>query len=135
MSEFNAVDIHVGSQLRQRRLLQGMSQEQLGVAVGLTFQQIQKYENGANRISASRLWEFAEILAVPVSYFFEGIGPESEEDEDASLMARRETLEFVRNYHDIADETQRRNLKNLIRSISEGQEGLILPTIDPEDDS
>jgi len=68
---FHPVDIHVGARLRQRRHLVGLSQSKLSESVGLTFQQIQKYERGTNRISSSRLYEFAKVLAVPVSYFFD----------------------------------------------------------------
>ena len=71
MPRFHPVDIHVGARLRQRRHLVGLSQSKLGESVGLTFQQIQKYERGTNRISSSRLYEFAKVLAVPVSYFFD----------------------------------------------------------------
>ena len=67
----NAVDMHVGKRIRLRRTLFGMSQEQLGVALSITFQQVQKYERGANRVSASRLWDISQILDVPISYFFE----------------------------------------------------------------
>ncbi len=68
------VDIHVGQRVRQRRWEVGMTTQQLGDSVGITFQQIQKYETGANRIGASRMWDIAEVLEVPVSFFFEGIG-------------------------------------------------------------
>src|SRR5712671_7409467 len=71
MGKSHAVDIHVGARMRQRRTLLGMSQTKLGDAVGLTFQQIQKYERGSNRVSSSRLFEFAKVLDVPVSYFFD----------------------------------------------------------------
>src|SRR6478609_5765393 len=71
MARSHPVDVHVGARMRQRRTLPGMSQEKLGTAVGLTFQQIQKYERGANRIGSSRLYEFAKVLDVPVSYFFD----------------------------------------------------------------
>ena len=67
----NAIDLHVGKRLRLRRTLLGMSQEQLGAELNITFQQVQKYERGANRISASRLWDMSQILDVPVSYFFD----------------------------------------------------------------
>jgi len=72
----NAVDVHVGSRIRMRRQLLGMSQEQLGRAIGLTFQQIQKYEHGTNRVSASRLYDMAEALEVPISFFFEELPDE-----------------------------------------------------------
>ena len=71
MPRFHPVDIHVGARLRQRRTIVGLSQTKLSESVGLTFQQIQKYERGTNRISSSRLYEFAKVLAVPVSYFFD----------------------------------------------------------------
>src|SRR5947209_19234508 len=73
----NPVDVHVGSRVRLRRTLLGMSQEKLGDALGLTFQQVQKYERGANRVGASRLYDLARVLAVPVSYFFEEFGEAS----------------------------------------------------------
>src|SRR5256714_12611645 len=73
----NAIDIHVGSRIRLRRTLLGMSQEKLGEAIGLTFQQVQKYERGANRIGSSRLFDLARVLDVPVSYFFEEMTAET----------------------------------------------------------
>ena len=69
------IDVHVGSRLRMRRNMLGMSQEKLGEAVGLTFQQIQKYERGANRVGASRLYQFARVLDVPVSFFYDDVDP------------------------------------------------------------
>ena len=114
----NPVDIHVGSRLRMRRTLAGMSQEHLGNAVGLTFQQIQKYERGTNRIGASRLYEFSQILSVPVSYFFDELSDDlgtsegrfqlgmlykAEGAPSPDSMARRETLELVRGYYNITD--------------------------------
>jgi len=74
---FHPVDVHVGTRLRQRRALLGMSQTALGNAVGLSFQQVQKYEQGSNRISSSRLFEFAMVLDVPVSHLFDGVTPEA----------------------------------------------------------
>src|SRR5262245_39091705 len=71
----NPVDVHVGSRVRLRRTLLGMSQEKLGEAIGLTFQQVQKYERGANRIGASRLWDLSRVLDVPVAYFFDEMSP------------------------------------------------------------
>src|SRR5256885_4646469 len=73
----NPVDVHVGARVRLRRTLLGMSQEKLGDAIGLTFQQVQKYERGANRIGASRLYDLSRVLDVPVSYFFEEFGETS----------------------------------------------------------
>lgn len=72
------IDLHLGRRLRRRRRLLGMTQQQLAVQVGVRFQQVQKYECGANRISAARLWELAEALSTPVSYFYDGLGEASE---------------------------------------------------------
>ena len=79
MARSHPVDVHVGARMRQRRTLLGMSQEKLGTAVGLTFQQIQKYERGSNRISASKLYDAARLLEAPVSYFFEGLDETGED--------------------------------------------------------
>ena len=68
------IDLHLGRRLRRRRRLLGLTQQQLAVQVGVRFQQVQKYECGANRISAARLWELAEALATPISYFYDGLG-------------------------------------------------------------
>ena len=78
------VDLHVGQRVRQRRWLFGMTQQQLAEKVGIKFQQIQKYETGTNRISASRLWDISEAMDVPVTFFFEGLG---EIDEDKAWLA------------------------------------------------
>ena len=129
MSRSHPVDVHVGARVRQRRTLLGMSQEKLGAAVGLTFQQIQKYERGANRVGASRLFEFSKVLDVPVSYFFEempanvlvgrvggGRGrkslaePASPFEEEKDPMIKRETLELVRAYYKITDGRVRKRL-------------------------
>lgn len=117
------VDIHVGARLRQRRTLLGMSQEKLAAAFGVSFQQIQKYERGANRVSASRLHQLTRILNVPVGYFFEGM-TESEGNglalhaaHDGETVTSRETLELVRAYYRIEDSTVRRRLVDLLRSL------------------
>ncbi len=89
------VDVHVGGRVRARRTLIGMSQEELGNHVGLTFQQIQKYEKGMNRMGASTLWQFSLILGQPISWFFEGIGERERKGDDP--LAKRETLQLVRN--------------------------------------
>ena len=128
----NPVDIHVGARLRIRRSMLGLSQEKLGDAVGLTFQQVQKYERGANRMGASRLFQFCQILGVPITYFFddmptglktaeqqvvrglsENINPPPEHDP----LARRETLELVRAYYKIADPRVRKRLFELVKSL------------------
>lgn len=125
------VDIHVGSRVRLRRTLLGLSQEKLGEAVGLTFQQIQKYERGANRIGASRLFEFSRILDVPVSFFFDdmservagadgaaaGMADQPQSSLDPDPLTRRETLELVRAYYRIGDPQIRKRLFELTKSL------------------
>lgn len=113
-----------------------MSQEKLGEAVGLTFQQVQKYERGANRIGASRLFEFSRILDVPVGFFFDDLPDElrtgeapkpSELSDQPQLtlepdpLARRETLELVRAYYKITDSDVRRRLFELTKSLGRGE--------------
>lgn len=131
------VDIHVGSRVRLRRTLLGLSQEKLGEAVGLTFQQIQKYERGANRIGASRLFEFSRILDVPVSFFFDdmservsGVDGSSQvgmaDQPQASLepdpLTRRETLELVRAYYRISDPLIRKRVFELTKSLGASED-------------
>ena len=121
--------MHVGSRIRLRRRLLGLSQTKLGDAVGLTFQQIQKYENGANRVGASRIYHLATALNVPVSFFFDAMPselvgelPESRAEEDwmpGDLLAERETLELLRDYHRITDATLRKKLLNMVRAMAE----------------
>jgi len=133
------VDVHVGARLRQRRTLLGMSQEKLGEAVALTFQQIQKYERGANRIGASRLYQLGQVLDVSVSYFFEEMpgevqktrGDYASKSNAAVLenvqvsdpMARRETLELVRAYYRIEDPKVRKRMFELTKSIANAADG------------
>lgn len=113
------VDVHVGQRVRQRRWMVGMTQQQLGNKVGIKFQQIQKYETGTNRISASRLWDIAAALEVPVSFFFEGLNHEQLGVEGfGDLLTDKEALELVRAYYSIP-ETQRRRLFDLARVLSE----------------
>lgn len=117
------VDVHVGKRVRHRRWLIGMTQQQLAEQVGIKFQQIQKYETGANRISASRLWDIADALSVPVSFFFEGLeeaekaAPEKH-SVPADIMADKEALDLVRSYYAIP-ENQRRRLFELARVLSD----------------
>ena len=104
------VDVHVGSRIRMRRLLLGMNQETLAGALGLTFQQVQKYEGGANRVSASRLSAMAEILGVPISYFFgdlqsEGSVVDPVDRERRERLQRPETIELIRLYYAIPRST------------------------------
>lgn len=124
------IDAHVGARIRARRGLLGMSQKDLGAKVGLTFQQIQKYERGANRIGSGRLFEFSLILGVPISYFFDEMSSElrsyAEKGSkkgaplpasapDAEIMDRRDTLELVRTFHAIDDDLVRQRFVELMR--------------------
>ena len=113
------VDIHVGKRIRHRRSMVPMTQAQLADAVGIRFQQIQKYEAGTNRVSASRLWEIARAMDVPVSYFFDGLqgGVEAAGPLSGDVLADREALELVRSYYAIP-ENQRRQLFELARVLS-----------------
>jgi transcriptional regulator with XRE-family HTH domain len=124
-----AVDVHVGSRVRLRRTLLGMSQEKLGDAVGLTFQQIQKYERGANRIGSSRLYQFSQVLDVPVSFFFDDMPPEvtggrrvsgdgGEAPERTDQFTKRETLELVRAYYRIGEPAIRKRVFDLVKAIA-----------------
>ena len=131
----NLIDVHVGRRLRLRRTLLGMSQERLGELLGLTFQQVQKYERGVNRIGSSRLYELGQILDVPVSFFFDdlpddeargvgqafpGLAEESAafEHEAADLpLDKRETLELVRAYYRIGDPAVRKRLFELAKAL------------------
>ncbi|WP_375691892.1 helix-turn-helix domain-containing protein [Pseudooceanicola sp. LIPI14-2-Ac024] len=117
------VDVHVGKRIRHRRWLVGMTQQQLAERVGIKFQQIQKYETGANRVSASRLWDIADALDVPVSFFFEGLDSDAAEKESAGdipadLMGDKEALDLIRSYYAIP-ENQRRRLFELARVLSD----------------
>ena len=134
----NPIDIHVGSRVRLRRTLLGMSQEKLGEAIGLTFQQVQKYERGANRIGASRLYDLSRVLDVPVSFFYDDMPAESavttvEESDNAAEarasafepdpMAKRETLELVRAYYRIAEPSVRKRLFELTKAVANAASG------------
>lgn len=117
------VDVHVGKRIRQRRWLVGMTQQQLAESVGIKFQQIQKYETGANRVSASRLWDIAEALDVEVSFFFEGLNSASQDantpqDMPQDLLGDKEAMDLVRSYYAIP-ENQRRRLFELARVLSD----------------
>ena len=125
----NPVDVHVGRRVRLRRTLLGMSQEMLGNALRLTFQQVQKYERGVNRIGSSRLYHLSQILDVPVSYFFDdmpdlgksaapGLSEAPSEPYEKDPMAKRETLELVRAYYRISDPTVRKRLYALTKAIA-----------------
>jgi transcriptional regulator with XRE-family HTH domain len=126
----NPIDVHVGARVRLRRTLLGMSQERLGEALGLTFQQVQKYERGANRIGASRLYDLSRALQVPVGFFFDDLPDELPQGTapvgslpDDDPMQRRETIELVRAFYRIQDPTARRRLYELTRSIADAMDG------------
>ena len=128
------VAMHVGKRIRLRRTLLGMSQEQLGVELSITFQQVQKYERGANRVSASRLWDISQILDLPITYFFEDMtddvmkssprrisrGGDHDLDDDSvrDPMARRETLELMRTYYSITQPKVRKRIAEMVKSIA-----------------
>ncbi|TCP62958.1 transcriptional regulator with XRE-family HTH domain [Rhodovulum bhavnagarense] len=115
------VDVHVGKRIRHRRWMVGMTQQQLAARVGIKFQQIQKYETGMNRVSASRLWDISEALDVPVSFFFEGLddkGRAAGTSVQDDILSDKEALELVRSYYAIP-ENQRRRLFELARVLSD----------------
>ncbi len=121
------VDIHVGKRLRLRRTILGISQETIGNAIGVTFQQVQKYERGVNRMGSSRLYDFSKILTVPVSYFFEGLDgsqnasgvSEEAQSFEHDKMSSRETLEMMRAYYRITDPLVRKRVGDLIKSLAD----------------
>lgn len=127
------IDIHVGKRLRLRRTLLGMSQEAIGTAIGVSFQQIQKYERGINRMGASRLYDFAKILDVPVSHFFDeyeaeqtsGAGGMAESSAAAfeyeDPIASRETMEMMRAYYQIPSKAVRKRVFELIKTLASEQ--------------
>lgn len=121
------IDLHLGKRLRRRRRLLGMTQQQLAMQVGIRFQQIQKYECGANRISASRLWQLAEALETPVSYFYDGLSEALEQQnapraERSDMFSRKETMDLIQAYYQL-EERPRRRLLDLAKSLhTEGGE-------------
>ena len=132
----NPIDIHVGGRIRLRRTLLGMSQERLADAIGLTFQQVQKYERGANRVGSSRLFDLSRILDVPMSYFFDEMAPGVADKTPSKLMgsaqvraeyepdpmAKRETLELVRAYYKVEDQAVRKRIFELTKSLAKAGE-------------
>lgn len=139
--EPNPIDIHVGSRLRMYRMLRGLSQGKLGEALGLTFQQIQKYEKGLNRVGASRLWDICQVLDIPVAFLYEGISNETKNLSPRNLpiispeklplkaaqamekleedpLTRRETLELIRAYYTIADRDLAQKMLDLMKSLA-----------------
>ena len=134
----NPIDVHVGGRVRLRRTLLGMSQEKLGEALGLTFQQVQKYERGANRIGSSRLFDLSRVLDVPVSFFFDDMADEIKLQTPSQLigveldeapatyehdpLTKRETLELVRAYYRISDPQVRKRVYELAKALAEAAE-------------
>ncbi len=115
------VDVHVGLKLREARTLKKLNQTDLGKLVGVTFQQIQKYENGKNRMGASRLWHISQILELPVSYFFEGLESGKRLDADDAETAeniRRKSLELLRHFYAIEDDRMREAAYQLIKGMA-----------------
>ena len=117
----NPIDVHVGKRIRMRRLFLGMNQETLANALGLTFQQVQKYEGGANRVSASRLAAMAEILGVPIEFFFKDLQvgetpPTAEEQAARERMEKPETIELVRLYYAIPDPRVRQQFLEMVKA-------------------
>jgi transcriptional regulator with XRE-family HTH domain len=118
----NDIDVHLGKRLRRRRRLLGLTQQQLAGACGVRFQQIQKYECGANRISAARLWQLSEALEVPVGYFYDGLSDEeraqaNQSEPGGEMFARKETLDLIRAYYQLG-ERPRRRLLDLAKSLN-----------------
>ncbi len=135
------IDVHVGQRLRLRRNILGISQQKLGNSVGLTFQQIQKYERGTNRMGASRLYQFCRILKIPVSFFFENIPAECESelnlhlyemsdvpqaplDITVDLLTDRITISLVQAFYSIENANVRRRILDMIKAISRGESSL-----------
>ena len=113
------IDLHLGRRLRRRRRLLGLTQQQLALAVGIRFQQIQKYECGANRISAARLYQLAEALETPVAYFYDGLAEAAarEEERGGEMFSRKETLDLIQAYYRLS-ERPRRRLLDLAKSLN-----------------
>ena len=135
----NPVDVHVGSRMRARRLILGLSQEKLGELIGLSFQQVQKYEHGTNRLSASRLFDLSAVLGVSIQYFFDDMPEDVSEASprlavgiddlpavDAAsasdVMSKAETFELVRSYYNIRNPSVRRGILELCRAASHEEE-------------
>jgi transcriptional regulator with XRE-family HTH domain len=134
----DSIDVHVGNRIRMRRMLVGMSQDKLSETLGVTFQQLQKYEKGSNRVSASRLYRLAQVLGVPVQYFFEGLpkGAEEAVEEAATgvtqtgeqavitnIHSHKQGLQLTRAFHQIASPNERRRVVELVRFIVRKTDG------------
>lgn len=122
----NEIDFYVGKRLRRRRRLLGLTQQSLGDMVGIRFQQIQKYECGANRISAARLFELSEALSVPIQYFYEGLMSDDDPMGDnvefiaPDVLSKKETMDLVRAYYSMG-ETPRKHLLDLAKSLENAE--------------
>ncbi len=112
------IDVHVGSRVRRSRTLLGMNQTQLGERLGISYQQVQKYETGFNRISASRLYQMSRILDVPVSFFFDGLDEGAEVSSLDDIWLKTETLKFVRAYYRIGDPAARERLFAMTKAMA-----------------
>ena len=121
-AQANTVDTHVGQRIRDKRNERGMSQTEVANALGVTFQQVQKYERGTNRVGASRLFDLSSILSVPVQYFFEDLEnqptPIEEEDDNVIRLMKSDTVELVEAYYKVENPQVRRQILSTIRSIS-----------------
>ena len=120
------VDRNVGEQIRRRRILLGLSQEKLADGLGITFQQVQKYERGSNRVSASRLYQVAQLMDAPIEYFFEGLDEDSKRESLGSVEGvpedmwnKKETLNLLRFYYSIEDESLRDKFKDMLKGVSQ----------------
>jgi transcriptional regulator with XRE-family HTH domain len=127
----NSIDKHIGSRVRMRRIMLGMSQEELAQALGLTFQQVQKYENGTNRVAASRIQQISETLQVPVSFLFEGRTSKTESLSEApspayvdEFISTRQGLALIRAFSRITDTKLRRSIVNLVEQIASREDQL-----------
>lgn len=117
------IDLHLGRRLRRRRRLLGLTQQQVADVVGIRFQQVQKYECGANRVSAARLWQLSEALEAPVAYFYDGLSAAARREaandrSDAEVLDRKETLDLVRAYYQLG-ERPRRRLLDLAKTLND----------------
>lgn len=129
----NPVDVYVGTRLKIRRNELGLSQNEIGKMTGITFQQIQKYEKGSNRIGSSRLYEFAKILKVPVSYFFDQyeitasgtacfLAEKKSSFEDKDAVTEKEVITLIKNFSAIKDPAHRKSIINLAKALSKNSE-------------
>ena len=111
------IDLHLGRRLRRRRRLLGLTQQQLALQVGIRFQQVQKYETGANRMTAARLWQLSQALEVPITYFYDGLEDLGQpRQEEGELFSRKETKDLIQAYYQL-DEKPRRRLLDLAKSL------------------